>query len=137
MDMTKTRVEALDVLGTGWHFPIKPDGRGGLALTRRERDIEESILVILGTARGERRMRPDFGCRIHEQVFAPNNATTWGLVKRYVKEALGWWEPRIEVLDVVVGFDARDMSKLLITINYRVKASSDERALVYPFYLSR
>ncbi len=126
-----------DVIGTGWHFPIRPDGRGGLSLTRQENDIEESMIVILSTARGERRMRPDFGCRIHEQVFAPNNATTWGLVRQYVEEALGWWEPRIEVAEVGVRSDPADISRLLITIKYRIKATSDERALVYPFYLSR
>lgn len=133
----KTDAIVGDVLGTGWHFPVSLNGRGGFALTRHENDIEESVFVILSTSKGERRMRPDFGCRIHEQVFAPNNATTWGLVKQYVKEALGWWEPRIEVVDVEVGFDAGDTSRLLIGINYRVKASSDERSLVYPFYLSR
>jgi hypothetical protein len=82
-------------------------------------------------------MRPDFGCRIHELIFAPNNATSWGLVKQYVEEALGWWEPRIEVTEVDVRSDSGDTSRLLISIKYRVKATSDERTLVYPFYLSR
>ena len=135
--MTKTRVEPVDVLGTGWHFPVGVNGRGGLALARRENDIRESIITIIGTAKGERRMRPDFGCRIHELIFAPNNASSWGLVKKYVEEALGWWEPRIEVTDVDVRSDPADTSHLLVGIKYRVKATSDERALIYPFYLSR
>ncbi len=133
----KTNVAAGDIFGTGWHFPVGVNGRGGLALARRENDIEESMLVILDTAKGERRMRPDFGCRIHELIFAPNNATSWGLVKQYVQEALGWWEPRIEVKEVDVSSDAGDTSRLLIRIKYAVKATSDQRALVYPFYLSR
>lgn len=125
-----------DILGTGFHFPLGVDGRGGIAMTRREKDIEESIRVILTTSKGERRMRPDFGCRVNELVFAPNNATTWGLAAQYVEDALGWWEPRIEVLEVDVGADAADTSQLMIDIKYKVKATSDERSLVYPFYLS-
>ena len=125
-----------DILGTGWHFPTGVDGRGGLALSRHEKDIDESIRIILSTAKGERRMRPNFGCRIHEMIFAPNNATTWGLVRKYVMEALGYWEPRIEVEEIQVQADPEDSSRLLISIKYRVKATSDKRSLVYPFYLT-
>ena len=124
-----------DILGTGWSFPLKTDGRGGLALSRHETDIEESIRIILGTAKGERRMRPDFGCEIHDLVFAPNNATTWGLAAHYVEDALGWWEPRIEVIDVEAQTDPDDGARLQININYRVRATNDERNLVYPFYI--
>ncbi|MBE0481492.1 MAG: GPW/gp25 family protein [Dehalococcoidia bacterium] len=105
-------------------------------MVRHEMDIDESIRIILSTARGERRMRPMFGSRCHELVFAPNNATTWGLMQQYVEEALGWWEPRIEVLDIDAGADPTDASRLLVNIQYKVKATSDKRSLVYPFYLS-
>jgi len=124
-----------DILGTGWAFPLKIDGRGGIALSQHENDIEESIGIILGTAKGERRMRPDFGCEIHNLVFAPNNATTWGLAAHYVEDALGWWEPRIEVVDVDTQLDPDDSGTLLITIYYRIRSTNDERNLVYPFYL--
>lgn len=124
-----------DILGTGWSFPLQTDGRGGIALSRYEGDIEESIRVILGTAKGERRMRPNFGCDIHSLTFAPNNATTWGLAARYIEEALGWWEPRIEVTDIDPHPDPDDHSRLLIDIKYRIKATNDARNIVYPFYL--
>lgn len=133
----RVRNRLYDVLGTGWRFPVSINGRGGTSLSRQDSEVRESIVIILGTARGERRMRPDFGCRIHEVVFAPNNSATWSLVKQYVEEALAWWEARIEVLDVGVSADATDTSRLLIDIKYRVKATSDERSLVYPFYLTR
>ena len=125
-----------DILGTGFRFPMGVDGRGGIAMVKQETDIDESIRIILGTARGERRMRPMFGSRVHELVFAPNNATTWGLMQQYVEEALGWWEPRIEVLSVDASPDLVDASRLLVDVLYKVKATSDERSLVYPFYLS-
>lgn len=126
---------AHDIVGTGFRFPMGLDGRGGIAMARQE-GIDESIRIILSTPQGERRMRPAFGSRIHELVFAPNNASTWALMQQYVKEALDWWEPRIEVLNVDASPDASDASKLLVNILYRVKATSDERNLVYPFYLS-
>jgi len=124
-----------DILGTGWAFPLRIDGRGGMALSQHENDIEESIRIILCTAKGERRMRPDFGCEIHDLVFAPNNATTWGLAAHYVEDALGWWEPRIEVTDVDTQLDPDDSGRLLITISYTIRATNDERNLVYPFYI--
>ena len=124
-----------DNLGNGWKYPLQIDGRGGIALSRHEDDIKESIRIILSTAKGERHMRPDFGCDIHKIVFAPNNATSWGLASHYVEEALGWWEPRIEVIDVDIQPDTDDSCRLLLTIYYRVKSTNDERNLVYPFYL--
>jgi phage baseplate assembly protein W len=124
-----------DILGTGWSFPLHVDSRGGLALSKQETSIEESIRVILSTAKGERRMRLNFGCDIYKVIFAPNNATTWGLASHYVEEALGWWEPRIEVTEIDTHPDPEDTSRLLIDIKYRVKATNDARNLVYPFYL--
>ncbi len=124
-----------DTLGTGWSFPLMVDGRGGISVSQHEADIQESIRVILGTAKGERRMRPNFGCDIHNLVFAPNNATTWGLAAHYVEEALGWWEPRIDVTEIDPQPDPEDTSRLLINIKYRIKATNDARNIVYPFYL--
>ena len=127
---------AKDTLGAGWRFPLGVNSRRGVAMSQHERDIDESIRIILVTGKGERRMRPDFGCGINDLVFAPNNATTWGLIAHQVEEALGWWEPRIELADVDVRPDSTDTSRLLVSIRYRVKATNDERNLVYPFYIS-
>jgi len=107
-----------------------------MAMVQDEADIEQAIRIILGTSRGERPMRPDFGCRIHELIFSPINATTMGLVAHYVEEALGWWEPRIQVRGVEVAPDPDDPARLLINIRYLIKATHDERSLVYPFYVT-
>ncbi len=125
------------IIGSGWAFPPAVNKRGGIALSHDEFDIDQAIGVILGTERGERPMRPDFGCRIHELVFAPLNASTLGLVARYVEEAVGWWEPRVQVLNIRAETDPnpREVGKLLIHIHYRVKATHDDRSLVYPFYM--
>jgi len=125
----------MDLVGSGWAFPLRVDGRGGIAVSRQETDINEAIRIVLSTAKGERRMRPNFGCDIHDLMFAPNNARTWGLASYYVKEALGWWEPRIDVTKIEPKPDPEDQSRLLINIEYRIKATNDERSIVYPFYL--
>ncbi len=123
------------IIGRGWHFPPMLDKRGTVALTSDETEIEQAIQIILGTAPGQRVMRPEFGCRIHELVFAPCNATTAGIAARYVAEALGRWEPRIEVQRVDAEPDPNDRSRLLISVEYRVLATHSNRSLVYPFYL--
>ncbi len=123
-----------DFLGSGWSFPVGVDARGRVALSRRERDIEEAIVIILLTPKGQRIMRPDFGCQIHDLVFAPNDATTAGLAVYYVEEALAMWEPRIRVLDVTARPDDADPGRLMIDIQYEIKATYDRRALVFPFY---
>jgi phage baseplate assembly protein W len=125
------------LVGKGWTFPPRPDGRGGIGLAADVPELEQSMTIILGTGPGQRVMRPDFGCKIHDLAFMPINANTLGLVQRYVEEAIGWWEPRVELVDVDVQTDPsmRAVGKLIITIRYRVKGTEDERALVYPFYL--
>ena len=123
------------ILGQGWRFPLGVDGRGGLALAKGETDIKEAIVTILRTAQGDRVMRPEFGSSIHEFVFAPNNATTAGLIAYQVQEALARWEPRIEVTGVDVQPDPLEPSRVLIDIQYLVKATNDEVNMVYPFYL--
>lgn len=122
-------------LGIGWKFPIRVNPKGGLSYSKYEQDIEEAILIILGTARGERLMLPDFGCGIHNLVFAPINPTTIGDIQHHVMEALSKWEPRIEVLRIDVEQD-RQEAKLLIRIDYRVLSTNTYANIVYPFYLT-
>ena len=122
-------------LGQGWGFPLGVDGAGGIAMSRGETDIEHAIMVILGTSKGERAMRPEFGSSIHDFVFAPNNATTHGLLSYHVRDALAYWEPRIDVNEVDVKADELNTSRVLIDITYTVKATNDSRNLVYPYYL--
>ena|SRR5438105_3295810 len=123
-----------DFLGTGWAFPVSVDAHGRIALARQERDIEEAIRIILLTPKGQRVMRPEFGCQIHDLIFAPNDSATAGLASYYVEEALGMWEPRIRVQDVTARPDPVDPGRLLIEIRYEIKATHDSRSLVFPFY---
>ena len=121
-------------IGTGWSFPLRTDASGGIATSSDDRKIEEAIRIVLGTAPGERPMRPAFGCRIHEHVFAAADATTAGLIAHEVKASLRQWEPRVDVTDVDVGFDDDRPSVVYIDITYRVRSTNDPRNLVFPFY---
>jgi phage baseplate assembly protein W len=123
-----------DFIGTGWNFPPKLNSRGGIALASDEEKIAQSIRIILSTPIGQRVMRPTFGSRLHELIFAPMNPETFGLAEMYVQDALNFWEPRIQVLEVIARADDAQPGVLLIVIRYWIKATHDERSLVYPFY---
>lgn len=124
-----------EFIGRGWAFPLRTDATGGIALVSREKEIEEAIRLILGTAPGERPMRPEFGCRINEYVFASADGATANAIAAEVKHALRRWEPRIDVQDVTVTFDARESTTLYIDIRYAIRRTNDRRNLVFPFYV--
>ena len=124
-----------DFLGRGWKFPIAVDAAGRIALSEYEDDVREAIRIILMTARGERVMQPDFGAGLYDFVFASMSSTTLGRVQRAVEDALVKWEPRVEVTAVSVEPDEGEIGKLLINIDYRVRATNTRFNLVFPFYL--
>jgi phage baseplate assembly protein W len=126
-----------EFLGVGWKYPVQLDEQSQIAVSRYEQDVREAIWIVLSTAPGERLMHPDFGCGIHEYVFAPNNTRTAGLVRFHVEEALARWEPRIELQEVQVQADPSDPTVLLVSISYQVRATDSRFNLVYPFYLER
>ncbi|MGG6313692.1 GPW/gp25 family protein [Paenibacillus macerans] len=126
-------MEVIDFLGRGWRFPFAVQ-RGSILGSDGEDSIRESVMLILSTARGERVMRPDFGCRLNELVFAPNNMSTATLIRSFIEEALLNWEPRIEVEDITVT-PRSDQPVLDVSIDYSIKASNSKYNLVYPFFL--
>jgi uncharacterized protein len=128
---------ATDFIGSGWGFPLRVNSRGGIELARGDEDVRESILMILATPIGERRMRPQFGCGVHDLIFAPNTPATHGLIAYHVAEALALWEPRIELQrdGVRAQVDPSDPTQVLVHINYTLRATNQRRNLVYPFYL--
>jgi uncharacterized protein len=126
---------AEDFVGHGWRYPLGTDASGSIALTSDERDLEQAMRLILSTARGERPMRPEFGCGIHDYVFAPADATTAGRLATEVKRSLAFWEPRVEIKSVDVSVDEYARNTLYIHIVYEKKGSFDPRSLVFPFYV--
>ncbi|MEU3258479.1 GPW/gp25 family protein [Streptomyces albidoflavus] len=119
---------------SGWAFPLRIGPTGGIALVSGEREIEESIRLVLATAPGERPMRPEFGCAVHDLVFAPVNEQTAGRIQHEVLTSLDRWEPRIEVHDVEVTA-GHDRSVLFIDVRYAIRGTNNPRSLVFPFYV--
>ena len=121
-------------IGSGWAFPLRADASGSVALARGQREIEQAIRLVLATAPGERPMRPEFGCAIHDLVFAPVNQATAGRIRYEVRSSLGRWEPRIEVAEVNVLEDNDDDGVVLIDVRYSIRGTNSPRNLVFPFY---
>jgi uncharacterized protein len=126
-------MDIIDFLGKGWNFPIAVE-KEKLCVAEGEDLIRESIILILATARGERVMRPEFGCRLNEMLFASNDVITATLIESYVEEALLEWEPRIEVLDITA-VPRQNQPVIDITVDYLIKTTNSKYNLVYPFYL--
>ena len=120
-------------LGVGVGFPVSLDSEGDFQLAEYEESVRQSILIILGTAKGERVMRPDFGCSIYDLVFEPNSPATAGKISQATQEALLIFEPRIDVLNVRV--QSPTPEQMLVNIDYQVRATNNVFNLVYPFYL--
>jgi phage baseplate assembly protein W len=127
--------EAKAFLGRGWFAPIALDPRTGTVQSvAYEEDIRQSILIILMTAQGERVMRPDFGCGIHDLVFTSLDSTTLQLIRSSVEDAMRRYEARIELLDVTVDEEATSEGLLLVELEYRVRRTNQLGNLVFPFY---
>ncbi len=122
-------------VGQGWHWPVETDATGAFALTGGSTLLEQAMYLILSTTPGERPMRPEFGARLRQFVFASGDATTAGQIATEVRSALERWEPRVEVGEVVVTIDPDDASTLWIDVTYRVRSTNDRRNLVFPFYV--
>lgn len=117
-----------DFLGRGWKFPFQFDhATGGVAMSQYEENIRDCITVILGTRPGERQMLPEFGCRIHELMFAPNTRATATLVSYHVKQALERWEPRIEVTKVDSWPDPG--GQVRVQVHYKIRSTLSEQEL--------
>ncbi|WP_431729321.1 GPW/gp25 family protein [Verrucosispora sp. TAA-831] len=104
---------------------------GGLAMTDGDETVRQALFLLLSTTPGERLMRPGYGSRLHRLVFAPNDDTTAGLAIHYVRAAVTRWEPRIDVLDVDAGPDPDDPWRLVIRLDYRIRASLTPGQLVF------
>lgn len=123
-------------LGIGWKFPLQVTAGGSIALSSYEQRVQESIYLILSTAKGERVMLPNFGCGIHDLVFAPNNPQTLSAVVQEVRQSLVTYERRIDVLDVATETAPGQPNLLLIRVDYRIRANNALGNLVYPFYIT-
>ncbi len=124
-------------MGRGWKFPVEVDkATGRIRMSEGEEDIRESIRIILGTSKGERMMRPEFGCELRDFVFGITDVTTLRLLENKIKDSITVWEPRVEDVAVKVALDDEVPGKLNISITYIARSTNNLFNLVYPFYIN-
>lgn len=124
-------------LGRGWKFPVTVDPQNGRVLTSEyETDIMEAIRIIIQTQKGERVMRPDFGCDLHEHLFDVVDYTLLKQMETKVKQALISWEPRITDVEVTASVHPEQENLIEISIDYLVRTTNNPFNLVYPFYIN-
>jgi Bacteriophage baseplate protein W len=124
-----------DFLGKGFRFPVSLNLSGGVSTSALEENVRQSIFIILGTAPGERINRPQFGCRIHDLMFAPNNPLTAARAEVYCEEAIYKYEPRVSKVTCLAQANPDEPNRLDIRIEYVIAGKNDKRNLVFPFYL--
>jgi phage baseplate assembly protein W len=122
-------------LGSGLAFPLGVDQRGAIALATGETDIEQAIAIILSTSPGERPMRPEFGCAVHEHVFDVLDPEAFGAIESAVRSAIERWEPRASVQAIDFDLDQRSEGCLNIVLTYEIPDVPGVRNLVHPFYI--
>jgi uncharacterized protein len=128
-------MEAKAFLGSGWRFPIAPDATGALGYVGNEDNIGQSLLILLQTALGERVMRPEFGSRAPELVFAPGSTRHLRLLEETVRDAVRDFEPRVTLDDVQAEADAADETHVTVLVDYVVRRTNTRQNLVFPFYV--
>ena len=129
-------LEPKSYLGRGWSFPVRlHEKEGTIRFSEYEQDIREAIWIILSTATGERVMRPDFGCGIHDLVFEVVNTMTLTEIESTVRDALATFEPRIDVIEVDALSEGTLDGQLRISIDYEIRGTNNQVNLVFPFYI--
>lgn len=123
-----------DFVGQGFAFPMGLNHQGEIQMVSGSANVERSIQLIIGTAYGERPMRPDFGCGIHDLVFEVTSVELLSQIRVQVRSSLRRWETRADILNVNASF-ANDPSLVEISITYRLKGNYDPRNLLVPFYV--
>ena len=125
------------IVGSGFAFPMELDSSGSTAITSDEENIRQSMILILGTAPGERLLRPKFGCAIHDILFEPNTLVTASKIEYEVKKSLQEFEPRVGDIEVHAMPDESEPSRMNVSISYTIRKTNTKANLVYPFYLRK
>ena len=128
---------ATNFLGTGWSFPpaFRRASRG-VEMTTGQEDIDRSLEILLSTALGERVMLPEYGSNMEDLLFEPIDTGLQTLIFDRINTAILYYEPRIEVEDIILDADRATEGMLIITIAYRIRATNSRFNFVYPFYLT-
>ena len=122
-------------LGTGWGFPPSFSNKAAqVGLLTDEDDIQSSLEILLSTRQGERVMRQDYGCNLDEMVFEPLTTTFKTYIKDLISTAILYYEARIEVNKIEIDDTGELEGRILILIDYTVRATNSRFNFVFPFY---
>ena len=122
--------------GRGWHFPprfITPGS--GPEMVDGEEDIRQSLRILMGTALGERIMRPGFGTPIAEYQFTSLDYDSLSMLSERMTDAIDRLEPRINLERVDVDASEGAEGMLKINVVYVIRSTNARDNYVYPFYL--
>jgi hypothetical protein len=124
-------------LGRGWSFPPSfSQSLASVAMVSGIEDIRQSLWILFGTRPGERVMVPLYGCDLSQYVFRTLDATLLAEISDTVATAILRWEARIDLLSVDAVAAPEEPGLVLITVDFRVRATNSRSNLVYPFYLN-
>jgi uncharacterized protein len=123
------------ILGTGWSFPPEfAPGAGGVLMTSDEDDVHASLHVLFGTALGERFLRPRYGLDMHEILFEPMSTTLKTYLEDRIRTTVLVYEPRISPLELRLDTSGQSEGRVVLVLDYVVRATNTRFNLVYPFY---
>jgi len=117
-------------LGVAITYPITV-ARGRITTSSGIAVVENSIAKILTTPVGTRYMCPEYGHKLDEIQYEPNDEILVRQLRFYVLEALRTWEKRAEFLEVrtIVATDA-----VICIIQYRILQSNQVEDFIWPYY---
>ncbi len=121
-------------LGTGWAFPPRFVKGSGVIMVSDEEDIRESLQILFSTSPGERIFRFNYGCNIRQWVFEEMSLSTKTLIIECIKEAILYFEPRVEVEKIVLEIKDVLNGILWINLDYKIRQTNSRSNMVYPFY---
>jgi phage baseplate assembly protein W len=128
-------VTSKSFLGTGWGFPPTfSTTLQQVEMLSDEADIKSSLEILLSTRQGERVLRPDYGCNLDELVFEPLTTTFKTYIIDLINTAILYYEPRITVDKIELDDTGETEGRILIAIDYTVRATNSRFNFVYPFY---
>ena len=123
-------------LGRGWAFPIQfTKGYNSAEMSEFEQDIQQSLIILLSTIKGERIMKFDFGTTIHNLLFEPMDVSTGTLISNEIKNAILFHEPRVFVDNVQVN-QSEVVGYIELLIDYTIISTNTRYNLVYPYYIN-
>lgn len=83
----------------------------------RAESIKSKIMHLIFTPKGQRLRNPEFGTRLIQFIFDPDDSQTWGDVVSEIKETVSLWIPECNIQDIEIK-DIEDGLTLLARIRY-------------------